>query len=260
MSPSSGHEVMASLRALQRRLGPASQGVFRFAWGDLEYTKLGAVIAQFEEIFVQRQYAFSSKTTSPVIVDCGGNIGLSAIWFKQAYPDSRLTVYEADPRLHNMLQRNLQRAGVTDIAVHHRAVWTEDTWVSFDDAGDDAGRIDSTGRLKVPAIDLVHELPARVDLLKMDIEGSEYVVLDRLCQTGAIDRVARLVCEFHVTRERTGDLLSTLGRLKEAGMELSMTAHLTSWTGSARLASPFHVVDQNNVFMIVYAWHASRCT
>jgi hypothetical protein len=52
-----------------------------------------------------------------------------------------------------------------------------------------------------PAIDLSQDLPNRVDLLKLDIEGAEFQILDRLCETQAIQRFRKLICEFHVCRK-----------------------------------------------------------
>jgi hypothetical protein len=103
-------------------------------------------------------------------------------------------------------------------------------------------------------MDLSECLPECVDLLKLDIEGSEFQVLDRLCSTGKIQRVRRLVGEFHVWRDRTDDLLQTLARLRASGMQLSMKAAAVPWIGLADVAAPFEVIDRNHVLMEVFAW------
>ena len=68
---------------------------FPFPWGTVQYASASDLRGQFTEIFVQRHYAFQATAAEPVIVDAGGNIGMSAIWFKQTYPRDRMSVYEA---------------------------------------------------------------------------------------------------------------------------------------------------------------------
>jgi FkbM family methyltransferase len=233
---------------------------FRFPWGDFEYVNTGQLRGQFEEIFVDRHYAFSTDASSPVIIDCGGNVGLSAVWFKLNYPSCRLTVYEADPDLAKIVQGNLARAGFDDVPVLHQAVWIANEIVPFSKTGGDSGRIVSESPTSCSAIDLSERLPDHVDLLKLDIEGAEFPVLSRLCQTGAIQRVRRLVCEFHVWRDKTDDLLRTLSQLRAGGMQFSMKAANVPWLGMADTEAPFEVVKRKQVLMEVFAWRANGLT
>jgi predicted O-methyltransferase YrrM len=73
--------------------------MFQFPWGPVEYVSAGDLRGQFTEIFVQRHYAFQTSEPAPVIIDAGGNVGMSALWFKREHPKANLTVYEADPAL-----------------------------------------------------------------------------------------------------------------------------------------------------------------
>src|SRR5688572_5955997 len=52
---------------------------------------------QFKEIFVDEYYNFTSGKVSPIIVDCGANIGTSCIYFKTLFPTSRIKAFEANP-------------------------------------------------------------------------------------------------------------------------------------------------------------------
>ncbi len=241
-----------------RRLPPLRQaqatGIFAFPWGDVEYLDPGQLRAQFEEIFLGRQYAFSANTSDPVIIDCGGNIGLSAIWFKLNYPGCQLTVYEADPDVAVILQANLRRAGVRDVTLRSQAAWVANETVAFLKSGGDAGKIVSQSSHSCVAVDLSQQLPGRVDLLKLDIEGAEFQVLDRLCETQAIQRIQNLICEFHVWRNKTAALLATLAGLQRNGMQVAMKAEVVPWIGLADEAAPFEAVQRNNVLMEVFAW------
>jgi FkbM family methyltransferase len=243
-------------RADGRSASTSRAGSFRFPWGRVDYVHAGQLRSQFEEIFVGRQYAFASDRPDPVIIDCGGNIGLSAIWFKLTYPRCRLIVFEADANLAALSRENLRRAGFDDVEVRCAAVWIANETVAFLKTGGDSGRIATDGSTKCAAVDLSEWLPERVDLLKLDIEGAEFRVLHRLCETGVMRRVRRLICEFHVWRDKTDDLLRTLASLRANEMQFSMTAAAVPWIGLAEEDAPFESVRRNHVLMEVFAWHS----
>lgn len=240
---------------LSRLPEPTAPGrTFRFHWGGVEYPSASDLRGQYSEIFVRRHYAFQARRADPVIIDGGGNIGMSAIWFKQAYPEARVTVYEADPALAALLARNLAAAGMTDVTVRNAAVWIHDGVVAFDNLGQDKGAVRTTGSIQVPCVDLAAALPEHVDLLKLDVEGAEFPILERLCATGSLARVQNLVAEFHVRRSDFDRALATLQRLREAGMQVTFTAALGPYLGPADGPSAFEVVGRDQVLMDVYAW------
>ena len=253
LPPKSDLELLHNLKRAAER--PAPQPAFHFPWGQFKCSNLGQVRAQYEEIFVQKEYQFSTEVAEPVIVDCGGNVGLSAIWFKLQYPASKLTVYEPDPELAGYIETNLAAAKLNGFVLHRKAVWTKDGSIGFEHTGDDKGKITSNSTRMVESIDLAAHLPERTDLLKMDIEGAEYPVLNRLCETGAIKQVKNLVCEFHLFRGREQQLTDTFQHLMKSGMEVSINwAAAGPWIGLAPTASPFEVIGRNQAFLEVYAW------
>lgn len=210
--------------------------------------------SQFEGIFVKRSYAFKCGAKNPVIIDCGGNVGLSAIWFKQNYPDCDLTVYEADSAIAKILVSNLASAGYSHTRVLNEAVWVEDGEIGFVATGLDTGHIDSGGAAKVRTVDLGKSLPQHVDLLKIDIEGAEFPVLERMIESGAIARVDHLVVEFHPSRDTFPRMLQIFEKLEHAGMRVSFESILGPWMGVDTEGSPFGVVDRNRMFVEAYIW------
>lgn len=226
----------------------------KFPWGNIEFTKRGALRSQFDEIYLNRHYACNLHSHKPVIVDCGGNIGMSAIWFRQNYPGCSLTVYEADPDLAVILKRNVDRAGFPDTTVCNSAVWTENTQLSFAAKGDDTGKIHPAGRSSVAAVDLATALPHKVDLLKLDIEGAEFQVMEHLLKTGAINRVQNLVIEFHPVRKTIGRMLQILDELAQTGMKYNFEASISPWLEPEEDVSPFEIVARNRTFLHLYAW------
>jgi FkbM family methyltransferase len=61
---------------------------------------------------------------SPLIIDCGGNVGLATIWFAMALPEAKICVVEPDPENYEMLVRNTEVFGNRVISVHG-GVWPE---------------------------------------------------------------------------------------------------------------------------------------
>ncbi len=246
------HELMYQLDRLPSLSTPIA--FFKFPWGKIEYVASSNLRAQFNEIFIRRQYSFSVATDAPVIVDCGGNIGMSVIWFKQTFPKSKVTVYEADPDMTLRLSRNLRAVGISDVQVENAAVWNEDGLVAFENLGDDRGFVRSNGKINVRSVDIARCLPSHVDLLKLDVEGAEYVVVDRLCRSGAISRVQNLVAEFHVKRADTDAFIQSFQQLRACGMQVAMTAAVGTWLGQAECPSPFEIIERNQTLVEVFAW------
>lgn len=74
------------------------------------------------EVFLLGDYYFKSRVSQPTIIDCGGNIGLTALYFKWLYPNARLTVFEPAPENIRLLKENLERNGMKDVRVVEAAL------------------------------------------------------------------------------------------------------------------------------------------
>lgn len=153
---------------------------------------------QFKEIFADENYRFGSNSASPLIYDCGANIGLSCIYFKELFPLSKIKAFEADPAISEILMNNLKGNGFNDIEVITAAVWTDNNGVEFASEGADGSSIFTEGKkTKVASIRLKDfiEKEIRIDLLKMDIEGAETEVI-RDCMD-SLGNVQHLFVEYH---------------------------------------------------------------
>jgi FkbM family methyltransferase len=177
-------------------------GTIRLMDLELRYADLLTLCPQWDDIFVKRTLAFSTSSPSPRILDCGANVGLASLFFHRAYPHARVTAFEADPALFEMLDANLHANGATDVESRHAAVWTSTGALTFHCEGSDSGMIGALPgaiggqAMTVPSLrlrDLLEEGP--VDLLKLDIEGAEDQVLAD-CEP-ALDRVKAIVMDLH---------------------------------------------------------------
>lgn len=146
-----------------------------------------------------------------LFIDCGGYDGCSVIKFLLERPGFKCITFEPNPifaKYYRFLPTRLIPGAVS----------TRDGFVDMlidpiDGDGSSlrtAKKIDATGtldnlqcpRLNVRTFDLATFIEKNVAaedylVLKLDVEGEEYAILDRLIDTGTIRRVAELFIEFH---------------------------------------------------------------
>ena len=157
------------------------------------------------EIFHEKQYELQSPLPpQPVIVDAGANIGVSAMWFLGRYPDAILHAFEPASDNYRLLTENfahMERARLFQVALGKRAAKAmlhrggspgEHSLVPSS-VGEELESVSVT----TLAAHMDAEEMDRIDLLKLDVEGSE---LDLLVGLGErIRDVGVLVGEVHET-------------------------------------------------------------
>ncbi len=220
----------------RRRLLGAYAALARRAWSpgeiDLRLRMNGSTVSlrfRQQDIYVvgeilhDRAYRIESPLPgNAVIVDAGANIGVAALWLASRYPDADLHCFEPESRSFELLRHNLQqlpRARCEKIALGE-CVGEVSLFVSAN------GSIHSIFETGAPA-GVEHVASARlgdylaehgierVDLLKLDVEGSEMAVLRGLGDR--IERVGVIVGELH---ERLVDEAEFYGFLREHGFRV----------------------------------------
>lgn len=140
------------------------------------------------EILHDRLYQLRSRLKDrPTIVDAGANIGISALWFLAHYPGAQLHAFEPEPQNFRLLEHNL--GSIPGVVLNRAALWQENGRLPLRLA--DHGAIHSVvdqsvgpRSIEVECTTLADYLERRgistVDLLKLDVEGSEAQVLQGL--------------------------------------------------------------------------------
>jgi len=149
------------------------------------------------EIFVENIYK-QQLPSSPFIIDCGANIGLSVIYMKRLYPDATIIAFEPDEKNFDLLKKNIRAFAFENVEARQEAVWVDNTVLQFSGDGAMTSRIDSgfsKNSVPVRAIRLRDFLNRPVDFLKLDIEGAEYQVMNDI--TGNLHFVRHLFLEYH---------------------------------------------------------------
>ena len=152
------------------------------------------------EILFERQYdAKSPLPPNPVIVDAGGNVGLSGLWCHAMYRPAALHVFEPASENFDLLSKNL--AALPGVVANRAAVGREAGTLSLNH-GEFAGmhslkpipgaRLGDSEAVAVVTLEdyMATHAIAGIDLLKIDVEGSELDVLEglgpRLADVGVI--------------------------------------------------------------------------
>lgn len=172
-------------------------------------------IWQYKEIFVDQSYKFITDKKSPVIVDCGSNIGLSALYYRSQYPNAQIHCIEADPNIANILKANLQNNNCSATIIA-KAAWINNDGVKFSSEGSDSGSV-GNGNVNIESIDLREYLSSfeEIDFLKIDIEGAENIVIPHVADI--LSKAKNIFLEYHGNYNEEQNLDKLLHVLKSAG-------------------------------------------
>lgn len=209
-------------------------------------------IGAYRDIFLDQHYRLSCGPGDELcILDCGANIGLASIYLKSNYPLARITAMEADPGIAAILDHNLGQFNFEGVESRHTAVWTHNGGVLFRREGGASGCVDSNteeGGTTVPSVQLRRLLDeeARVDLLKIDIEGGEHTVL--MDCAGALERVDRVFVEYHSFSHRSQHLSDLLGLFEHEGFRYHVKEAFVSPTPFAERDLQLGMDLQLNIF------------
>ncbi|HZF12575.1 MAG TPA: FkbM family methyltransferase [Thermoanaerobaculia bacterium] len=171
-------------------------------------------------------------------VDCGSNTGAVLLDRIRLGVDDEFYAFEPQPELAASEDEVRRQHPDALLQCFRKAVWVEDgvsnlflatRWGPNHRGGSTllAGHVRNTSEVDyrspvaVECIDFsrwVHHTFRKIDhvVVKMDIEGAEYAVLEKMLQDGSIDYISELIVEFHwqmnetLSRERHEALVRAL--------------------------------------------------
>ncbi|KAE8132633.1 S-adenosyl-L-methionine-dependent methyltransferase [Aspergillus pseudotamarii] len=181
----------------------------------------------YNEIFEDREYDRVELSKDPFIVDVGANIGLFSLYMKEKYPLSNIIAFEPAPENFEALNRNLAFHMVSTVTAYPYALGTEARSAAFtyfpnmpgnstlnieekecqiqlfkenyeETFGDDMFK--DAKEIMVPVnrlsyfLSQYHSNVEVIDLLKIDVEGTESEVLGGI-DDADWDKVRNIVIE-----------------------------------------------------------------
>jgi FkbM family methyltransferase len=170
------------------------------------------------EVFGRAHCEYALRRPPHLIIDGGANVGYVSVFLAQAYPDAKIVAVEPDLSNLALLRENC--APYPNIEVIPGAMWPERTELFIENPDELSWGLrvseaqSSTDRL-FPSVTvgdiLARSGEDRIDLLKLDIEGSEERLFSRGYE-GWIGRVGKLIVETHGPRSREAVLAATESR------------------------------------------------
>lgn len=179
-------------------------------------------LSSLYEIFESGIYKFEPKDTENIsIIDCGANIGLATIYFKNRFPKAKIISYEADPDIFKALEKNIISFRYNDVEAVNAAVSDKEGIINFHIEGGHSGMISDDGgpldTISVKSIRLKNVLARynNVTFLKIDIEGHEDHVLPDIAEE--LKKVQYLFLEYHSFLDKQQQLDVLLKIIEQAG-------------------------------------------
>lgn len=191
----------------------------------MEKTKLGKFIVTFpnkkeyhklkKEIWGEGIYYFESNNPSPFIIDIGSHIGISILYFKDLYPNSRILAFEPNPISFEFLKENVNGNALTNVTLVNEAISsnlgertlyidnTENQWNSNSSFLKNSwnGKENTKGiTVKSTRLDEYIKDTNSIDMLKIDTEGSELEILNS--HKKILRMVENISVEYHPSREK----------------------------------------------------------
>ena len=176
------------------------------------------------EIFGNNCYDIELDTDRPYIINVGAYIGISTIYFKNMYPNSKILAFEPNPYAREILEKNIFINDLKDITVLPFAIdsserkrnlfidTSENIWQStasfFQDSWNGKYHNDTSVEVETRKLS-TYLKDTTVDLLKLDIEGMETKVLKEA--KGGLKNVKNILVEYHpIEKENLKKLLNLL--------------------------------------------------
>jgi FkbM family methyltransferase len=151
-----------------------------------------------------------------ILLDCGSHLGESVSKFRNMIPDIseyEIHMFEPNPYLFNQINENESFSGciknnacVTDYTGTIK-LWgcvknKESVGSTIEKSKSNFDGISEDDYVMIDCIDLVDYIKTKFNsndfiILKLDVEGAEYSILEKLIETNVIDYVNKLFCEFH---------------------------------------------------------------
>ena len=144
-----------------------------------------------------------------VFLDCGAHKATSIKKFREEYPNSKdyeIISFECNPKFKSILENT------NGITFYNKAVWVKDGIEKFYIGhgassslihGKTRGNLDFDNPIEVDCIDLSKWITENFDkddyiILKLDVEGAEYSILQNLLDTNYISYINEIYLEWHI--------------------------------------------------------------
>lgn len=197
---------------------------------NIAYPDIYILVNLYSEIFLRGDYYFTSNKHNPNIIDSGANIGISILYFKFLYPGCKIIAFEPNLTSNLFLKQNIINNNLKDISVINKALSYKnntllyfgtnspaDVWASVvNDKNSECVKNREVSYVRSTI--LSKYINKSFDMLKIDIEGSEYDVFRDLKKHNSLRFVKNIAMEIHHNFDNLSSLASLLSLLEKSKM------------------------------------------
>lgn len=201
-----------------------NNNIYYFLKYRIEYSSPVSLRNMFFELFGLNVYYFKSSSEKPIIIDLGANIGDTVIYFKDLYPKSTIFAFEPHPLAFKHLQKNVALNNFKSIKLFNEAIGYKKGLLTLSDNQenvfnsasiiDDQNIHNSKNQVKFKVhVNKLSSYPVisnlkKVDLIKMDVEGSESEILDDI--KDILMKTKKIILEYHILDKLTHNSLDNV--------------------------------------------------
>jgi FkbM family methyltransferase len=167
------------------------------------------------QIFEDQEYAFvldylSDRTKPYIFLDIGANIGLTSLYLKTHFPNASIYALEPEINSYHSFVEHMRINHITQVQIENKGLYVSDTTLypsrSFRDGQSWSFALSETqedaegNKIEVISLSslLTRQALDKITLLKIDIEGGEYDLLnDPIFLSEIADRVKLMMIEVH---------------------------------------------------------------
>lgn len=139
------------------------------------------------QIFCDEQYKSTQYIkNAKIILDLGANIGLTTLYFKSIFPEATIICVEPETENFKMLEKNT--AQLSSVFLENKGVWSHSTTIfienntKYSDGFTVSEKKSEKTMASIDCLSIIEIIKKynllQIDILKMDIEGSEKIILE----------------------------------------------------------------------------------
>jgi FkbM family methyltransferase len=158
-------------------------------------------IFEYAHLLGRGRTSFGLSVKPAYIVDAGSNVGYSVLRFTSDYPAAKIVAIEPAKTNLSQIEKNCRH--YANISVEEAALWSHKTKIRIKslDVDDNAFQVeeDDSADIQALSIDDImqrNNIP-HIDILKVDIEGSETTVFEALDAQNWLRKVRVILVETH---------------------------------------------------------------
>jgi len=157
----------------------------------------------FRDIFLFKEFKLPIDINPKLIIDTGAYIGLSSLYYTSRFPDAQIISIEPEASNYEILQQNTELH--PNIKRINAAIWSKNTLLKITDSHSEKWAFtvaethesDANGIKAVTLDEILSNSGAdQVDILKIDIEGSEKEIFSKNSENW-LKKVKIIVLELH---------------------------------------------------------------